>query len=268
MNISGHEWEKMPFCGQSTTFFHSPVYLLGDWLRELKTRRDRTAAKTPHYNLNLVILACAFTEAALNRGLVNAAMYRFDQLPRTAENEEGRKVFDDHIASLVNGDIYGNPFPNPKPKKPGSMLTPYARLIEAILGVSLAQAIPEEPAKALRCLFLLRNIAIHGQTLSAIGVLPKHFADPVENYRPGSTEKVRELEEHLRQHQLLKPMMLAGGIGFPFLNDAVVDHFLRATVEFFRALQLAISDEKLRHEFGDGLPQDIFPILASEHHRP
>lgn len=261
MNDSSHEWEKMPFCGQPTTIFHSPVYLLGDWLQELKTLRDRKAAKTPHYNLNLVLMACAFTEASLNRGLINAAMYRLDQIPRTDGNDAARKILEDHIESLVNGDIYGNPFP----KTPlGPTPTPYARLVDAILGVNLTQCIPLEMAKALRCLFLFRNMMIHGQTVSADGVMPRHYADPVQSYRVGGNDKMRELEAHLRDQQLLKPMTLTGGIGFPFLNDAVIDHFLRAMVEFFRTLQGAILNENLRHAFGDGLPQEIFMILAGE----
>ncbi len=256
-------WEDTPFRNQPATFNHTLVYVLGDCLRELKTHRDRTTPKTSHHNLQLIILACSFFEAALNRGLVNAALYRLGQLPRTPEYEGERRELRDCLDSLVAGDIYGNPFGR---DKVSGELRPrlYSEPVQQILGVNLIKQIPAETAAAVRCLFLLRNITVHGQTVSASGILPVKVDGPIANYRPRPSREINELERHLRNNQLVQPMTLTTGVAFPFLNDWVANYFFRALVGFFRVLQDAVTDEKLRYEFGAGIPQDIFPILAGE----
>jgi len=59
-------------------------------------------------------------------------------------------------------------------------------------------------------------------------------------------------------------MTLKHGIGFPFLTDARIDHFLLRVVEFFRTLQAAITDHDLCHEFDRRLTQHHFRCLAGE----
>lgn len=246
-------WEKARFRGQPTSFQHSLVYVLGDCLEHLKRHRDATSPKTSHHNVQLILLACAFFESALSKGLVNAAEHRLAQIPRTAENEPLRRKIAECIAALFKGDIYGDPFA----KKNNS----YAAAFHLVLGVPPDHAGVHGTVEAVRCLFQLRNMVIHGQTVAATGVFPLNFNDPIGNYQTAPTKKTTELETHLRARNLLQPMTLKGGIGFPFINDAVVDHFLRALVEFFRALQAAIGDKNLCHEFGGGLPQNIFIFL-------
>lgn len=99
------------------------------------------------------------------------------------------------------------------------------------------------------------------KTCHHTGVFPLNFSDLIVNYQTIPTKKIAKLETHLRARNLLQPITLEDGIGFPFINDAVADHFLRGLVEFFRALQAAIGDKKLRHEFGGELAQHIFVFL-------
>jgi hypothetical protein len=134
-----------------------------------------------------------------------------------------------------------------------------------ILGLSLNDVIPADVAAAVRCLFLLRNIVVHGQMVTATATVPDKFDDPVPRSQLRSTENITEHETYLRRHQLIAPMTLKHGSGFPFLNDATLDHSLLRLVEYFRPLQDAIPDQTLCHEFGCGLPQNHFPFFASEY---
>jgi len=254
------KWENAPFRGQPGSFQHSLVYVLADCLQAAKSHRDRARPATQHCNVQLVLLACAFFEAAMSRGLVNAAQHRLRGLPRLPQHEALRETLNAQIEALFDGETYGNPIP-----KNSACSTKYAEATRAILALDFhPPTIPSEIAAAVRCLFLLRNMVVHGQTVLAAGTFPAKFDDPVDNYHLKPTKNIAELESHLRDKSLLEPMSLKGGIGFPFVTDAILDHFLRGIVEFFRALQAAITDRDLCHEFGGGLPQHIFPFLAGE----
>lgn len=251
-------WANAPFVGQPTTFHHSLIYVWSDCLVSVKTHRDRNHPKTTHCNAQLILFACAFFEAALSRGLIAAAQFQLSQLERTPKNKMRRKILEKRISWLFEGETYGDPL--------AAKSNGYATAILEVLEIEVAKAIPPETSKAVRCLFLLRNSVVHGQTILAGGTMPAKFEAPVIDYQLAPTKKknLTDLASHLRERNLLTSMTLAGGVGFPFLTDPIVDHFLRNMVEFFRALQPAILDEKRRHEFGAGLPQNIFPILAGE----
>ncbi len=254
------KWENAPFCGQPGVFQHSLVYVLADCLQGLKVHRDRTRPTSQHYNVQLVLLACAFFEAAMSRGLVNAAQHRLRVLPKLPEHDAVRNRLAEEIDAFFDGETYGNPIP-----KSAAGATKYADASRTILGLDFnAPTIPSEVVKAVRCLFLLRNIIVHGQTVLAAGTFPARHENPIGDYQLRPTKNIAELDAHLRQHNLIEPMAMKGGIGFPFLSEAIVDHFLRGLVEFFRALQAGITDPALLHEFGGGLPQYIFPFLAGE----
>lgn len=254
------KYENAPFRGQPGNFQHSLVYVLADCLRALKIHRDRARSTSQHDNVQLVLLACAFFEAAMSRGLVNAAQHRLRVLPKLPEHDVSRAKLTKEIEAFFDGDTYGNPIP-----KTNSDSTKYSNAARIIIGLGFNEpTIPREVANAVRCLFLLRNVAVHGQTVLASGTFPERFDDPVAQYQVRPTRSIAELDGHLRQLKLIEPMSLKGGVGFPFLSDAIVDHFLRGMVEFFRALQAGIADRDLLHEFGGGLPQYIFPFLAGE----
>lgn len=262
-NASPPGWADAPFRNQPAALIHTFVYVLGDCLRNLKTHRDRTAPKTNHHNLQLVILACSFCEAALSRGLVEAAWHRLNQLPRTPENESARQALTASVDRFLDGDVHGNPFARAKGTN-GRGGGQYSQPVQQILGLDLLQVIKPESASAVRCMFLLRNVLVHGQAVAASGVLPDKFEEPLADYSVRSTKNLAELTAHLRAQKLLPQVTLKSGLEFPCLNDAAVDYFLRALVEFFRQLQDAVGDEKLRHAFGAGIPQNIFPLLAGE----
>lgn len=261
MNIPDElKWENAPFRGQPGTFQHSLVYVLGECLRAIKMYRDQTRPETVHCNVQLVLVGCAFFESAMSRGLVNAAQFRLRILPRTPEHTATRAELELCVKRLFDGKTYGSPI-----SANGAAASLYGKAARTILGLDLNAAILADVAAGMRCLFLLRNIVVHGQTVTAAATFPDKFDDPLPQYQLRPTDTITELESYLRRHQLITPMTLKHGLGFPFLTDATLDHFLRRLVEYFRTLQDAIADQTLCHEFGGGLPQNHFPFFAGEH---
>lgn len=196
----------------------------------------------------------------MSRGLMNAAQFRLRTLPRTPEHATTRDELELCVQRLFDGKTYGNPI-----SANGAAASLYGKAARAILAINLDDAIPADVAAGVRGLFLLRNIVVHGQTVAAAATFPDKFDDPLPHYQLRPTDTISELESYLRRHQLIAPMTLKHGIGFPFLNDATLDHFLLRLVEYFRTLQDAITDQNICQEFGYGLPQNHFPFFAREY---
>jgi hypothetical protein len=262
METPDGNWQKTPCQGERVAIEHTPIYPLGDCLRLLKAQRDALppAADRLSYNLSLLILACAFLESSISRGLVHAANHILFKDPASEPLEAVRTAIESVKADLQSGDTFGDPFVL-KRNRPS-----YSQAIKAILGLSTddRQIFSPDLTECVRTLFRLRNMIVHGQTFVASGIFPSNPSDPVSGYEAADDSKQKSVEAYLAKVGLWQSQQLDANLAFPYASSATVDHLLRGAVDFLRSLRDAIGDEGLRYDFAACCPQYLFPILAGE----